>query len=102
MSKSTVVYDALVDDPSINGQEWCCLSFVSPENLIERRELFYMNCFLYEEVNKYIGSSAEHMAKTLSTQYNKIFESMIETYSKSDDPKDKEFSEKLKILQSEN
>ena len=102
MSKSTVVYDALVDDPSINGQEWCCLSFVSPENLIERRELFYMNCFLYEEVNKYIGSSAEHMAKTVSTQYNKIFESMIETYSKSDDPKDKEFSEKLKILQSEN
>lgn len=102
MSKSKTIYDALVDDPTINGQEWCCLSFVSPENLIERRELFYMNCFLYEEMNKYIGSSAEHMAKTVSTQYNNIFENMIETYSNSGDAKDNEFAQKLKILHQEN
>lgn len=102
MSKSEVVHDALIDDPSINGQEWCCLSFISPENLIERRELFYMNHFLYEEINKYIGSTAEHMAKEASVLVNNSFEHLIETYSNSNDEKDKEFSEKLKIVMKNN
>jgi len=102
MSKSETVHDALVDDPSINGQEWCCLSFISPENLIERRELFYMNQFMYEEVNKYIGATAEHMAKEASTILNNSFEHLIENYSNSNDEKDKEFSEKLKIVMKNN
>jgi hypothetical protein len=96
------VHDALIDDPSINGQEWCCLSFISPENLIERRELFYMNHFLYEEINKYIGASAEHMAKEAATLLNNSFEHLIESYSNSKDEKDKEFSEKLKIVRKNN
>lgn len=102
MSKSETVHDALVDDPSINGQEWCCLSFISPENLIERRELFYMNHFMYEEVNKYIGGTAEHMAKEAATILNNSFEHLIENYSNSSDEKDKEFSEKLKIVMKNN
>lgn len=102
MSKSETVHDALVDDPSINGQEWCCLSFISPENLIERRELFYMNHFMYEEVNKYIGGTAEHMAKEAATMLNNSFEHLIENYSNSNDEKDKEFSEKLKIVMKNN
>ena len=102
MSKSETVHDALVDDPSINGQEWCCLSFISPENLIERRELFYMNHFMYEEVNKYIGGTAEHMAKEAATILNNSFEHLIENYSNSNDEKDKEFSEKLKIVMKNN
>ncbi len=102
MSKSETVHDALIDDPSINGQEWCCLSFISPENLIERRELFYMNQFMYEEVNKYIGGTAEHMAKEAAVMLNNSFEHLIENYSNSNDEKDKEFSEKLKILMKNN
>jgi hypothetical protein len=102
MSRSEKVYDALIDDPKINNQEWCCMSFISPENLIERRELFYMNCFLYEEINKSIGSTAEHMAKEANNMVTKIFDEIIEKYSNSIDEKDKEMSEKLKNLQKEN
>ena len=102
MSRSEKLHDALVDDPKISGQEWCCMSFVSPENLIERRELFYMNCFLYEEVNKTIGSAAEHMAKEANNVIINIFESMVEKYSGSMDEKDKEMVDKLRYLQKEN
>ena len=102
MSRSEKLYDALIDDPKINGQEWCCMSFVSPENLIERRELFYVNCFLYEEVNKTIGSTAEHMAKEANNLVKGIFDGIIEKYSNSLDEKDKEMVEKLKNLQKEN
>jgi hypothetical protein len=102
MSRSEKLYDALIDDPKINGQEWCCMSFVSPENLIERRELFYMNCFLYEEVNKSIGATAEHMAKEANNIISSTFDGLIETYSESIDPKDKEMVERLKRLQQDN
>lgn len=102
MSRSEKLYDALIDDPKINGQEWCCMSFVSPENLIERRELFYVNCFLYEEVNKSIGSTAEHMAKEANNIVSSIFDGIIEKYSNSLNEKDKEMAEKLRELQKEN
>ena len=102
MSRSEKLHDALIDDPKINGQEWCCMSFVSPENLIERRELFYVNCFLYEEVNKTIGATAEHMAKEANNVVSSIFDGIIEKYSNSMDEKDKEMAEKLKNLQKEN
>ena len=102
MSRSEKVHESLIDDPKINGQEWCCVSFVSPENLIERRELFYMNCFLYEEINKSIGASAEHMAKEANNVVSGIFDNIIEKYSSSLDEKDKEMAEKLRGLQKEN
>ena len=102
MSRSEKLHDALIDDPKISGQEWCCMSFVSPENLIERRELFYVNCFLYEEVNKTIGATAEHMAKEANNVVSSIFDGIIEKYSSSLDEKDKEMAEKLKNLQKEN
>ena len=57
---------------------------------------------MYEEVNKYIGGTAEHMAKEASTILNNSFEHLIENYSNSNDEKDKEFSEKLKIVMKNN
>ena len=102
MSRSEKLHDALIDDPKINGQEWCCMSFVSPENLIERRELFYVNCFLYEEVNKVIGSTAEHIAKEANNIVSSMFDGIIEKYSNSLDEKDKEMAEKLREMHKEN
>ena len=34
-----------VDEP-VNGQNWACLSFVSPEKLIHNKEVFKMCKFL--------------------------------------------------------
>ena len=33
--------DLLDEDKGIAGQKYCCLSFVSPEKIIENKHLFY-------------------------------------------------------------
>ena len=35
------VVDLLDEDKPISGQKYVCLSFISPENHIKKRELFY-------------------------------------------------------------
>lgn len=38
--------DLLDEDKPISGQKYCCVSFVSPEQIIKQRELFFMDEFL--------------------------------------------------------
>jgi len=38
--------DLLEEDKSIAGQKFCCVSFVSPENILKKKELFYFQEFL--------------------------------------------------------
>ena len=40
-----IIEDYLENDQAIPGQNFVCMSFVSPESLIEKKELFYMNEF---------------------------------------------------------
>lgn len=49
MSKFTKVEDEedfLEVDPNIPGQNYCCLSFVSPEKLLKQRDIFYFSEFM--------------------------------------------------------
>lgn len=43
MSKNT---DLLYEDPAIGGQQYTCISFISPENIIKNKELFMFEKFL--------------------------------------------------------
>lgn len=38
--------DLLDEDKPIAGQKYCCISFISPENIIKQKEMFYMEQFL--------------------------------------------------------
>jgi hypothetical protein len=38
--------DFLTEDPEIPSQRWCLLSFLSPEKVLNRKELFFFNAFL--------------------------------------------------------
>jgi hypothetical protein len=40
------VIDLLDEDRTISGQKYVCLSFISPENHIKRKELFYFENYL--------------------------------------------------------
>ena len=44
-NKSEILEDYLENDQQIPGQNFVCLSFVSPESIIEKKEVFYMNEF---------------------------------------------------------
>ncbi len=46
MSDDNVKEDFLEVDPKIPGQNYVCMSFVSPENVLKQKELYFMTKFL--------------------------------------------------------
>ena len=52
MSENTVE-DFLEADDSIRGQNYVCLSFVSPENVLKNKDVFVMHEFLKKMSEKY-------------------------------------------------
>lgn len=75
--------DYLKVDPPIPGQDWVCLSFVSPEALIKQREMEFFNQFLYHEVNKTLKAQATHMVKELAHVLRKTVEPQVDKYKAS-------------------
>lgn len=73
----------LVGDTPINGQDWCVLTFVSPEDMVVKKNVFYMDNFLRDTVNEYLEGSAMHMVRAVNAQLIKAMEEKIEKYSKS-------------------
>lgn len=43
---STKTEDFLTEDPAIRGQQYCCLSFVSPDDVIVKKDADFFNQFL--------------------------------------------------------
>ena len=56
--------DFLDEDPSLRGQNYACLSFISPEDIIKRKDVFMFENFL----------------KHFSKEMNDLFSAMIEKY----------------------
>lgn len=44
--KKDDVEDYLDTDPAIRGQEYCCLSFISPEKVLQKKDLFFFQEFM--------------------------------------------------------
>ena len=45
--------DFLESDPQIRGQNYCCISFVSPEEVLVNKDVFFINCFLKTMAKQY-------------------------------------------------
>tara|TARA_B100001094_G_C17968127_1_gene688899 strand:+ start:252 stop:926 length:675 start_codon:yes stop_codon:yes gene_type:complete len=45
--------DFLESDPQIRGQNYCCISFVSPEEVLVNKDVFIINCFLKTMAKQY-------------------------------------------------
>src|SRR3972149_6841657 len=48
MSKNEIDEDFLEVDQPIPSQNFCCMSFISPENIIKKKEIFYIKHFLLD------------------------------------------------------
>ena len=60
--------DYLNEDPAIPGQKWCLLSFLSPENVLKKKELYFFEQFLSGfEVSVKTKLVEEFLAKTVQT-----------------------------------
>jgi len=87
--------DYLKVDPPIPGQNWVCLSFVSPDDMVEKKTLFTLNRFLCHSVNKNISDSALQMARDLNTLYKQQFDQQIDKLKCSVNDDDQRLAEKL-------
>lgn len=62
---STKQHDYLDQDPPLRGQKFCCISFVSPEDVIRSKEAFFLEKFI----------------KSFSTELQTLFSNAIETFA---------------------
>lgn len=73
----------LTVDPKVPGQDFCVLSFVTPGDLHEKKQMFLMDRFLHEMINEYIVSSTRDMCRRINSQFLKSVENKIEKLEKS-------------------
>lgn len=68
MERTTVQErDFLDQDPPIRGQKYACVSFVSPEGIIAKKDIFLMGKFL-----DYIATDVKGMLDNLEAKYSSI------------------------------
>jgi len=58
----------LTDDPEISSQKWCLLSFISPENVLNRKDTFFFNAFIKQyEFQLRTKSLEQFLVKSIQT-----------------------------------
>ena len=69
--------DLLEEDKPISGQKYTCISFVSPENILKQRELFFFENFLKEwDFTKSMEKYSQFL-NFLSFKYNMNFDDLM-------------------------
>lgn len=72
--------DVLDEDQQINGQKYVCLSFLSPEKLLKKKELFFIESFLkFQDMNKSVGRFQAFL-HFLSYKYDLEFTKVTEDF----------------------
>ena len=77
-SKNDKYIDLLDEDKPIAGQAFCCISFISPEQIIKQKEMFYMDEFIkdwdlsksFEKFNQFLNF--------ISFKYTLSFEDLMQ------------------------
>mgnify|MGYP003335198677 CR=1 FL=1 len=110
---STKEMDYLDEDKPIRGQNYCLLSFLSPENTLVNKEVYYFSKFLTKFGNDMKGlldniektyPDAKELVETIRTNHSYVFESkeLDEQYkffkSINSEEIEKDFHRSLKIL----
>lgn len=86
--------DALEEDRPINGQKYACVSFISPEDIIKRREHFYFQNFVkHWDFAKSMEKFIQFM-NFVSYKYDLVFDELV------DNLKDFTENEKESLLKS--
>lgn len=70
--------DLLDEDPSVAGQKYCCISFVSPDKIIQRREEFFFSEFVksweFEKSVKHMTDFLNFVAFKHNIKFDKLME----------------------------
>jgi hypothetical protein len=79
-TKNPKYVDLLDEDKAVAGQKFVCVSFVSPENLLKKKEVFFFEEFLkHWDYSKNIQKFTEFL-NFLTQKYNIKFDSVMEDF----------------------
>jgi hypothetical protein len=88
--------DLLDEDPPIAGQKFVCISFISPETILKRRELYLFEQFVKQwDMSKSMSKFTDFL-NFISVKYNLEAEKLMNDYNdfiKEEEPKIKESSQ---------
>lgn len=72
--------DLLTEDNSVNGQKYVCVSFLSPDKILKKKELFFFSEFL-KQADLNISLKRFHpFLKFISFKYNHEFTSLMNDF----------------------
>ena len=83
------VVDHLKQDPILNGQNFVVVSFVNPKDKVVEKNLYYINKFMVQDVNKTLTSQAMQMVKKLSVDMRARISETLDRLKSSVDEEDK-------------
>lgn len=72
--------DVLDQDQPIHGQRFVCVSFLSPENVLKKKELFFMESFLKHEEMQVSVNRFQSFLQFLSVKHNISLDSVMEDF----------------------
>lgn len=78
MSSSIIKDPDLILDNPITEQNWACVSFLSPEDMIKKRFLFEAHKFLYHDVNTKISDLSAVMTDMINRKFREKVTEHIE------------------------
>lgn len=81
--------DHLKEDPPLNGQRYCVFSFVNPEDRVLMKQIYYLNQFMVDDINKMIVAQASHMIKKLQVDMRNRIDTVLDKLKMSVDEEDK-------------
>jgi hypothetical protein len=88
-SNPKTVKDNLKRDPPIAGQRYTIFSFVNPKDNVLERNIYNINQFLVEDLNKTISAQAMAMVKKLSSEMRHKVDNELNILRSSVDEEDK-------------
>lgn len=87
--------DYLKEDPPLSGQDWAVISLIAPEDMVSKKNLYYTNHFMVNDINKTITAQAIQMVKYLSVKFRNNLSSVMDRLQNSLDDDDKRLHELL-------
>jgi hypothetical protein len=80
-SENEKYVDLCDEDPTIAGQKFVCVSFISPESILKRRELYLFNQFVKQwDMSKSMSKFSDFMS-FISVKYNINTENLTADYN---------------------
>lgn len=80
-TKNEKYVDLCDEDPLIAGQKFVCVSFISPETILKKRELYLFSQFVKQwDMNKSMTKFSDFLS-FISVKYNIVSENLIKDYN---------------------